>query len=260
MGVAGVAWATFICQGISCILALTVVLKRLKGIKTAEPYPLFSWSTCGSITRIAVPSTIQQSFISVGNIILQSVINGFGPGVIAGYSAAIKLNNLVITSFTTLGNGVSNYAAQNIGAKKLKRIPEGFRAGLKLVWILSAILTSLYLICGKQLLMLFMNETSGEAMKTGLMFLRIVSPFYAVVSAKLVADGILRGAGKMNEFMIATFTDLILRVILAIFLSKTSLGSTGIWCSWPIGWITATFLSVLFYRRGPWFQKTELPQ
>ena len=260
MGVAGVAWATFICQGISCVLALTVVLKRLKGIKTAEPYPLFSWSTCGSIARIAVPSTIQQSFISVGNIILQSVINGFGPGVIAGYSAAIKLNNLVITSFTTLGNGVSNYAAQNIGAKKLKRIPEGFRAGLKLVWILSAILTSLYLICGKQLLMLFMNETSGEAMKTGLMFLRIVSPFYAVVSAKLVADGILRGAGKMNEFMTATFTDLILRVTLAIFLSKTSLGSTGIWCSWPIGWITATFLSVLFYRRGPWFQKTELPQ
>jgi putative MATE family efflux protein len=260
MGVAGVAWATFICQGISAALALFVVMRMLKAIRTKGHIRFFSRSICMKIAKIAIPSILQQSFVSVGNIILQGVINGFGPGVMAGYSAAIKLNNLVITSFTTLGNGVSNYAAQNIGAKKLKRIPEGFRAGLKLVWILSAILTSLYLICGKQLLMLFMNETSGEAMKTGLMFLRIVSPFYAVVSAKLVADGILRGVGKMNEFMIATFTDLILRVTLAIFLSKTSLGSTGIWCSWPIGWITATFLSVLFYRRGPWFQKTELPQ
>lgn len=257
MGIAGVAWATFICQGISCILALSVVMKRLRAIRTEEPYALFSWDICGRIARIAVPSTLQQSFISIGNIILQSVINGFGPGVIAGYSAAIKLNNLVITSFTTLGNGVSNYAAQNIGAGKLKRIPEGFRAGLKLVWILSAVLTSLYLIGGRQLLMLFMNDTSGEAMKTGLTFLRIASPFYAVISAKLVADGILRGAGRMKEFMTATFTDLILRVTLAILLSKTSLGSAGIWCSWPIGWITATILSISFYRRGPWFRETD---
>ncbi len=257
MGVAGVAWATFICQGISCVLALSVVMKRLKGIRTEETYALFSWKLCGRIAKISVPSTMQQSFISIGNIILQSVINGFGPGVIAGYSAAIKLNNLVITSFTTLGNGVSNYAAQNIGAGKLKRIPEGFQAGLKMVWILSAVLTSLYLLGGKQLLMLFMNEASGEAMKTGLTFLRIASPFYAVISAKLVADGILRGAGRMNEFMTATFTDLILRVTLAIILAKTSLGSTGIWCSWPIGWITATVLSVLFYRRGPWYHGTE---
>ncbi len=257
MGIAGVAWATFICQGVSCVLAVTVVMKRLKGIQTDQPHALFSWSICRRILKVAVPSTLQQSFISIGNIILQSVINGFGPGVIAGYSAAIKLNNLVITSFTTLGNGVSNYAAQNIGAGKMKRIPEGFKAGLKLVWILSILLSSLYLFGGKQLLMLFMNEPSGEAMKTGMTFLRIVSPFYIVISAKLVADGILRGASRMNEFMIATFTDLILRVCLAILLSKTSLGSTGIWCSWPIGWITATILSISFYRRGPWLRKAE---
>ena len=259
MGVAGVAWATFICQAASCILALAFVLKRLKGIKTEDSFPLFSWNVFGRIARVAVPSILQQSFISVGNIIIQGVINGFGPGIMAGYSAAIKLNNLVITSFTTLGNGVSNYTAQNIGAGKMPRITQGFRAGLKLVWILCVPIVALYLLGGKMLILLFMNEPSKEALNSGLMLLRIVSPFYFVISVKLIADGILRGASEMGKFMIATFTDLILRVVLALTLSKTALGATGIWCAWPIGWAIATSISLYFYRKGVWCkeQNTE---
>ena len=75
------------------------------------------------------------------------------------------------------------------------------------------------------------------AMHTGIIYLKILSPFYFVVSAKLVADGILRGAGLMKNFMVATFTDLILRVVLAFVFSKTALGATGIWCAWPVGWL-----------------------
>lgn len=257
MGVAGVAWATFICQGISCFLALTVVLKRLKGIKTEGTYRLFSWNIFRKIAVIAVPSILQQSFISAGNIIIQGVINGFGPGVMAGYSAAVKLNNLVITSFTTIGNGVSNYTAQNIGAGKPWRVKEGFQAGLKMVWLLCLPLAALYFMAGRNLLLLFMNDPSKTAVRSGLMFLRIVSPFYFVISSKLIADGILRGASRMGSFMIATFTDLILRVLLAYVLSGTGLGDTGIWCAWPIGWTIAAFLSIMFYRKGAWNGKKE---
>ncbi|MDO4307796.1 MAG: MATE family efflux transporter [Eubacteriales bacterium] len=252
MGVSGVAWATFLCQGISCILAVAVVLRRLKSVKTSGHIPLFSWTLFRKIVVIAVPSILQQSFISIGNIILQSVINTFGASVIAGYSAAVKLNNLVITSFTTLGNGISNYTAQNIGAGKLPRIKEGFRAGIKLVWVLSLPLFLAYFFAGRWLLYLFMDAPTGTAISTGIRFLRILSPFYFVVSAKLVADGILRGAGIMNKFMVSTFTDLILRVALAEILSRTILGSTGIWCAWPIGWSIGTALSIYFYRKGPW--------
>ena len=246
MGVAGVAWATFICQGISCVLAVAVVTKRLKAITSGERSPLFSRQICAKIAKVAVPSTLQQSFISVGNIIIQGVINGFGPGVMAGYSAAVKLNNLVITSFTTLGNGISNYTAQNIGAGKQERIKAGFRAGLKMVWLLSLPLVLLYIFGGRALLLFFMDKPSQEAMHTGMQFLRIISPFYFVVSAKLVADGILRGASRMGKFMVSTFTDLILRVVLAVILSGTALGATGIWCAWPVGWSIATCLSVWF--------------
>ena len=252
MGVAGVAWATFLCQGVSCVLAVLVVMRRLREIPTQGRASLFSVGLLKRFAVIAIPSTLQQSFISIGNIVIQGVINGFGTDVMAGYSAAVKLNNLVITSFTTLGNGISNYAAQNLGAGKLDRVKAGFSAGLKLVWSLCVPLALLYFFCGAALMGFFLDNPTELAMDTGVVFLKILSPFYFVVSAKLVADGILRGTGMMKQFMTATFTDLILRVILAFVLSGTELGATGIWCAWPIGWTVATVLSIRFYRRGPW--------
>ena len=257
MGVAGVAWATFLCQFVSCVLAVTVVFRRLSKVEGAEKAPVFSGRILQRILRIAIPSVLQQSFISVGNIILQGVINTFGSGVIAGYSAGVKLNNLVITSFTTLGNGISNYTAQNIGAGKLLRVKEGFRAGLKLVWALSLPMMLLYVFGGGTLIHIFIDAPTETALQTAVTYLRILSPFYFVVSAKLVADGILRGGGVMGKFMISTFTDLILRVVLAVVLSKTALGATGIWCAWPVGWSVATVLSVLFYKQGYWNRMEE---
>lgn len=251
MGVAGVAWATFLCQGISCMLAVIVVFRRLSKIASKEEAALFSLEILKKIAVIAIPSILQQSFISVGNIIIQSVINGFGPGVIAGYAAAIKLNNLVITSFTTLGNGISNYTAQNLGAGILSRIKEGFRAGVKMVWAICVPIVALYLLAAPVLVRFFMNEPSELALTSGVKFLYIVAPFYFIISIKLTADGILRGAGLMKAFMISTFTDLILRVALAIIFAG-QFGYIGIWCAWPIGWSIATCMSVFFYHRGPW--------
>ena len=251
MGVAGVAWATFLCQGVSCLLAVIVVLRRLSQIQTQGRVPAFSRSLLGKIAVIAIPSTLQQSFISVGNMVIQSQINSFGSSVMAGYSAAIKLNNLVITSFTTLGNGISNYTAQNLGARKLDRIQQGFRAGLKMIWTLTVPLVVLYLLAGRYLIGLFMDNPQGLAMTTALQFLRIVTPFYFVVAIKLVSDGILRGTGAMKQFMVTTFSDLLLRVCLSICLSRI-FQVLGIWMAWPVGWTVGTTLSVLFYCKGAW--------
>ena len=257
MGVAGVAWATFLCQGVSCVLALIVVFRRFRTIETEGKIRIFSWQHLGSFAVVAVPSILQQSFISIGNIIIQSVINGFGPAVMAGYSASVKLNNMVITSLTTLGNGISNFTAQNLGAAKYDRIKAGFRAGLKLVWALCIPLVLLYEFAGKWLVYIFLESPTGAAMDTGVFFLRIVSPFYFIVAAKLVSDGILRGAGMMKKFMVATFTDLVLRVALAEILSRTALGTTGIWLSWPIGWTIAAVLSIVFYATVKWKPKAQ---
>lgn len=248
MGVDGVAWATFLCQGVSCVLSLVILLKRIGKMPIEQRMVWFSYDILIKISRIAVPSILQQSFISIGNILIQSVINGFGPAVIAGYSAAIKLNNLVITSFTTLGNGMSSYISQNLGARKMDRISPGYRAGLKMVYIMSVPIIILYLTASKPLMLLFMDEGTGAAVQTGMQILRIIVPFYVVVATKLITDGVLRGAQAMRQFMTATFTDLILRVVLAFVFSRF-FGFVGIWCAWPIGWSIATCMSVYFYRK-----------
>lgn len=250
MGIAGVAWATFICQGISCILSVAVVFAKLKKIKCEKP-ALFSVPLFKKITRIAVPSILQQGFVSIGNIIIQSIVNSFGTSVIAGYAAAVKVNNFAVTCFNTLGNAMSNYCAQNMGAGKKDRIKQGFKSGIIMCSSFALLFSAVFLLLRKQLIGLFMNSGTTDALTVGVTFLLIVSPFFIVVAAKLTADGLLRGAGAMKYFMITTFTDLVLRVSLAFILSKF-FDSTGIWLAWPIGWTIASILSLTFYGKGVW--------
>ncbi|MBQ5487635.1 MAG: MATE family efflux transporter [Clostridia bacterium] len=260
LGVPGVAWATFLCQGVSCVLAVIVVFRRLAELPANKAeIRLFSFPLLKSIVQVAVPSTIQQSFVSIGNVIIQRVINGFGDGTIAGYAAAIKLNNLVITSFATISGGISNYTAQNLGAGKRERVPSGYNTGVRMLWLIAIPFAGLYFFFGEFFLRLFMDRPSPDALRTGITLLRILAPFYFVIPLKMIADGVLRGAGLMRYFMIGTFTDLVLRVVLAILLSKTSLGSTGIWIAWPIGWCVATVMCVLFYR-DKFIKHPGLPQ
>ena len=254
-GVAGVAWATFIAQGTACLLALLTLKVRIKTVKTEGNVPLFSGQMLKKISMIAVPSILQQSFISVGNIFVQSLVNSCGSSVIAGYSAASKLNTFTITSFTTLGNGISSFTAQNMGAGRYERVKKGLGAGLKLAFAVAVLFFAAFFLFSETMLGLFMNEESAKAMETGVSFLRIVAPFYFVISVKLLTDGVLRGSEAMKEFMTATFSDLILRVVLAYVL-MIPFGTNGIWMSWPVGWVIGTIVTFTFYKRGNWMKKS----
>ncbi|MGN1420001.1 MAG: MATE family efflux transporter [Eubacterium sp.] len=250
MGIAGVAWATFICQGVSCVLSMIVVFIRLKKIKCDKP-EFFSVALLKKIIKIAVPSILQQGFVSVGNIFIQSIVNSFGTSVIAGYAAAVKINNFAVTCFNTLGNAMSNYTAQNLGAGRLDRVKQGYKAGIIMSGGIALGFTAVFVLFRKQLIGLFMNSSTSNALTVGMTFIIIVAPFFAMIAIKISTDGLLRGAGAMQCFMISTFTDLLLRVTLAFLLSRF-LGSTGIWLAWPVGWAVATIISLTFYFKGSW--------
>ena len=254
MGVSGIAWATFISQMLACVLSLATLFFRLKHLE-GKSNGIFSSSLLKKIASVAVPSILQQSVISVGNIFLQGIINSYGTGVIAGYGAGVKLNNFTINTMTTLGNGVSAFTAQNIGAKKYDRVKAGFVTGLKIGACVTSVFMIAYLIFAEYLIGAFIDSPTEEAIKTGSVFLRILGPFYFCICIKLVSDGILRGGGAMKYFLIATFTDLVIRVLLAYLLSSI-FDSIGIWMSWPLGWIIGTVLSVYFNKKEKW--KREL--
>lgn len=247
-GVAGVAWATFIAQGISAVLALVTLLVRLQKFAGTERVPLFDRKLFVQILAIAVPSILQQSVLSVGNLFVQDIVNRYGSAVVAGYSGAIKLNTFAINIFMTLGSCLSSYTAQNIGAGKQERIPMGFRTGLKLSELTALPFVVLYFGLSQQMMGLFLNAESSAAIHAGVMFLRIVSPWYFMIVVKLMTDGIIRGSGAMIYFVIATIPDLILRIGFALMFSPR-FGSTGIWMAWPFGWIAATVLTIIFYRK-----------
>ncbi len=253
LGVSGVAWATLTAQGVSSILSGVVLLKRIRKIK-CEKYSLFKFDMLLRVSRIAVPSVLQQSFVSVGNVFIQGLINSFGSAVIAGFSASMKLNTFTITTLGTLGNGISSYTAQNMGANRTDRVKKGFFSGLMIAFIVSAPFFILLFFFPEQMMRIFVTADSAEVIASGVEFLKIVSPFYFIVSVKLVVDGVLRGSGAMTAFMSSTFSDLILRVILAFALSPM-FGEKGIWYSWPIGWTAATVLSIILYACGAWKKK-----
>lgn len=249
--VAGVAWATFVCQGIACVLALFTLQKRLKSIEVGEKAESFSWPMLKKVMAFAIPSILQQSFVSVGNIFVQNLINSFGSSVIAGYSAAIKINTFAVTCFSTTGNAVSSFTAQNVGAGYYDRVKQGLKSGLLMGLIIGIPFFVSGFFGGGILMKLFMKEQSTVALETGVQFLKIVAPFYFVIPMKLITDGLLRGSGAMRYFMISTFSDLILRVALGYILA-VPFGTTGIWMSWPIGWTIGTVLSLRFYKKGVW--------
>ncbi|MBQ8176756.1 MAG: MATE family efflux transporter [Oscillospiraceae bacterium] len=251
MGVAGVAWATFIAQGASAVLAAITLFARLRKIQTPHRSPLFSPNMLKTISRIAIPTICQQSFVSVGNLFIQSLVNDMGAAVIAGYSSAIKLNTFAVNAMACVSNGISSYTAQNIGAGKHERIPQGFKAGM----VFTAICVVPFLVCyigfSDFMIELFFSEPSEEALNIGTSFLRAAAPFYIVLGVKLLADGVLKGAGAMRSFMAATFSDLLLRVALSYILVP-KMGFDGFLWAWPIGWSLAAVMSFCFYFKGNW--------
>ncbi|WP_346868515.1 MULTISPECIES: MATE family efflux transporter [unclassified Clostridium] len=252
MGVSGVALATFIAQGLSSILAIVCLIMRLRKIEVTEKYPYFSSYILKRISRIAIPSIMQQSFISVGQICVQGLVNSYGAIVVAGYSAAFRVHTIALTSMSTMSSALSSFTAQNIGAKKISRVREGYKAAVAITLSICGGILILFLILAPKLIGLFVDSSESiDVINVGTEFLRTLAPFYLVVGLKMVCDGVLRGAGAMKDFMFATFSDLILRVALSFILASI-IGYSGIWWAFPLGWIIGTALSVYFYYKGTW--------
>ncbi len=253
LGVAGAAWATFISQGIACILSFISLSIRIRKV-TRIKAQVFSFEMLKKILFVAIPSILQQSFVSVGNIFIQGLVNTFGEVIVAGFSAAGKLNTFTITSLTALGNSMSSYTAQNIGANKPERIKKGVKYLYYISFGITIPLFVTFFFFPEVMMKLFVNSEDVEIINSGIKFLRIVSPFYMFISIKLIIDGVLRGSGVMKMFMISTFSDLLLRVVLCYTLSSF-MNETGIWVSWPAGWLLATVISCIFYFTGIWKKK-----
>lgn len=247
-GLAGAAYATLLAQGLSAVLAFGVFIRRLSKIKT-EKTKIFDKKELGRISYLAIPSIIQQSTITIGQLLVQSVVNSFGVGMLAGFSAAIRVESLIIVPITSLGNAISSYTSQNVGAKKLERLEKGLRASIAMVGIYSVVI----LICLKfnsaNIIAYFMNESSSNLAKdTGVAYLDFIGYFFLLVGSKHCVDGILRGVGDVKIFTLANIVNLTIRVSLSMALAH-KVGIAMVWYAVPLGWLANLVISTSYYLK-----------
>ena len=251
MGVAGVAWATLIAQGISAVLSFLVFMKELKQYE-GEAGRVFEWDELVSMTRIAFPSILQQSTVSIGMMLVQSVVNSFGSQALAGFSAGVRIESLCIVPMAAIGNAISSYTAQNIGAGKQERVVEGYRAANRMVIFFAVIICLILQLFNKQIILFFLGENGTEAaISTGQNFMSFLGWFFCLIGFKMAVDGVLRGAGDMKMFTIANLVNLSIRVILSVTLAPV-FGIAMIWTAIPIGWFANWAISFAQYRTGKW--------
>ena len=193
MGVEGAAWATLISQAISAALSFGFLMRKLKKIET-ECFEKYDAGMLKRMITVAIPTVIQQSIVSVGMLLIQSVVNRFGSTFLAGYTAAIKIDGIAITPMVAVGNAASTYVAQNMGAKKLERIGQGYRICLAMAAGIGLFIAVLLHFSGEQLVGLFMDSsTSRGAISIGAQYLSIVSLFYFVMGLMNVSNGSYEG-------------------------------------------------------------------
>lgn len=259
-GVAGVAWATFIAQGASCILTIVFILLRLKKLTAEEKPRVFVPSVLKTLLILALPVVLQNSFVSVGNLVIQIRINELanaqGLGITDGFTAGVKLIVFCTTCFCTCANGLTNFVSQCYGAGKYERINQGFKAALVISTVMTAVFVAICVIFARPLTQLFMSAEGDTALalESGASYVTIVAPFYLIVNVKVLADDVVRGTGGNLGFTISTFTDLILRVALVFILTRP-LGFAGVGWAWAIGWSLGAGVALVFYFNIPCLKK-----
>lgn len=272
MGVSGVAWATLIAQGISAVLSMLVLLRILgkislpadsmedsyrAGAMTTIPVkpPVFDGKELVSMTRIAIPSILQQSTVSIGMMLVQSVVNSFGSTALAGFSAAMRIESICVVPMSGIGNAVSSYTAQNLGAGKTDRVVKGYHAAVRMV-IFCAVILCISMECFHHPLIAFFLGADGaaEAFLTGENYLTFMGWFFCMIGFKMSVDGLLRGSGDMVMFTVANLVNLSIRVIVAMTCAPR-FGIAMVWCAVPIGWTANFLISYGRYRTGKWKER-----
>lgn len=252
IGVAGAAYATLISQGLSAILSLLFLLKSLKEMKLESKIKTFDIKILCNIFKIAIPSILQQSIVSIGNLFVQALVNSYGASVIAGYAAATKIDSITILPMANMSNAVSNFTGQNIGASKYKRIKDGYKAAIIMIGIFCAFAFVILFLFGHNLIGMFVDSTKNtKVILIGSQYLSIVSIFYFFMGLMVITNGILRGSGDMKVFLGSTLTNLSTRIIFAYALAFL-IGQSAIWWAVPLGWIFASTVSVIRYRSEKW--------
>lgn len=246
MGTAGVGLATTLAQTISAVLCAMYAWKKHEQLRMSKEDFIWNPPIAKHLLKFGTQSAFQMSVTGIGTVIVQVAVNGFGTSVVAAFTSASKIQNLVIQPLLSIGNAVSTYSAQNLGAKKLERINEGVHKSL----ILVVIFTLVAIVCcygfGDVLTMMFVGAEEVEVISLSFEYLKILSPFYFILGLLFIYRSALHGVGNALLPMISGFLELLMRFG-ASLIFPVMLGFPGIPYVEASAWIGATVLLIIGY-------------
>ena len=253
-GVAGAAFATVIAQWLSGIGLLLYTVRKVPELLPGRCHMKWNREEAAGIFRLSMITSVQQSIMNFGILMVQGRVNSFGPAVMAAFAAAVKIDSFAYMPVQDFGNAFSTFIAQNYGAGKEKRIRQGILSAVKTSMVFGAAVSVVIWIFAEPLMRIFVNGQEREILAIGVQYLRIEGAFYCLIGLLFLLYGFFRAIEKPGMSVVLTVISLGLRVVLAYSLSAIpSLGVKGIWVSIPVGWLIADVAGVIpmvrFYRK-----------
>lgn len=247
MGIEGAAVATVVAQGVSAVLIAIYFFKKAESICPRRNHMRYDKKLLGLVINNSILTSIQQSIMNFGILMIQGLVNSFGVTVTAAFAIVVKIDAFAYMPAQDFGNAFATFVAQNAGAKEHKRIYKGTLAAAKLSIAFCAIVSLLVCYFAKPLMLLFVEPKEMEIIRLGMQYLHIEGACYIGIGILFLLYGFYRGLGKSQMSIILTVFSLGTRVILAYLLAPIpEIGLLGIWWAIPIGWVIADIIGILY--------------
>lgn len=247
-GIAGAAWATVLSQFLSAFFVFIVYRISFKGLHVQKENRKWNTEILSSIFHLSFMTSLQQSIMNFGILMIQGLVNSFGSVVMAAFAVAVKIDTLAYMPVQDFGNGFSLFVSQNYGAKQKKRIQEGIKVAVRWIFMFCILISVLVNVFSDQLMNLFLSDHSKEIIAVGSQYLHIEATCYIGIGILFMLYGYYRAIVKPGMSVVLTILSLGTRVLLA-YLFSSIFGVVAIWSAIPIGWALADVVGIVYYFR-----------
>lgn len=248
-GVKGAAVATVFSQYVSGVGIGLYTLKKFPQLCPKRTDCRWDRKNLANILNLSVMTSVQQSIMNFGILMVQGLVNSFGTVIMAAFAAAVKIDSFAYMPVQDFGNAFSTYVAQNYGANQPDRIKKGIRSAGLTSAVFCIVISVLVCAFAAPLMGIFIDPAQTEIIAAGVQYLRIEGACYIGIGVLFLLYGYYRAVNQPGMSVILTIASLGTRVALAYLLSATPLGVTGIWLSVPIGWALADAIGIGYYLK-----------
>lgn len=254
MGVPGVAYATIIATALAALTCAAILARKMPFILPVRHMGTWDRDIAKSVVKIGIPSALQSSSLSLGNVMVQGIVNSCGKTFIAAFTSATKVDNFISWPPGGFTSAMQYYTGQNIGAGKPERIRHGVKVSLLVVVIYSSIMAAVTIPLAPAFMRLF-TTAEGEMVHIGARYLQIVAPFWSFAGINHMFKSILTGAGDAVSAIFVSLAEMFCKLVLSFVFSRFW-GFTGVIIAAPIGWFASAAMGFVIYRRGKWKNKS----